>query len=108
MVEPTHRQLVLPSPNNANEEIVVTIDLRKPPQHRVSYDDLFKQCRTIFKNPFRGDPSDVKIIGVEEIEMDGGPGETVVMLLPQQFPLREFADAKVRPKRRDMGGNDLP
>ena len=107
-IERIHRQLVLPSPNNTDEEIVVTIDLRKPPQHRVSHEDLFKQCRTIFKNPFRGDPSDVKIIGVDEIEMDGGPGETVVMLLPEQFPLREFADARVRPKKRELGGRALP
>ena len=99
-----HRQaFVLPCPNSADEEIVITPYYDKLPIHGLKYDELVEACTVAFKERFEGHPRDVLISAYAFLDMpiplpDGGHAEGFI-IMEESFPLRDFAHVTLRERQ---------
>jgi hypothetical protein len=98
-VEVYRLTLVLPSPNNEKEEIVITPFCEQFPIHYLKYQEFLDRCAAALKEKYGGEIGGVQIPAYELITMGVGPGGTMGRRQERMYPLRDFASFVVRKKQ---------
>ncbi|MHC4745224.1 MAG: hypothetical protein ACYS8Z_25190, partial [Planctomycetota bacterium] len=87
------------SPNSTDEIIVVTPLYEKLASHGVSLEELIKRCEQVFRTPFNGDATEVKIF-VREHRSDESSSlnDYYVWENSKPYPITEFAIVEIKEK----------
>ncbi len=97
-----NKTLVITSPNSEDEEIFITPYFDKLPIHRLNYEQLIQECRSVFKDRFEGEPKSIAISAYESIDrlvrLSGGGHGHGVTYSPRKYPLSDFAEVIIRKK----------